>query len=335
MKDQKPMRRRDVLQLGSAALAVSVAPGCTPEPQGRPANMKTTNDNATPKPTPPAVPRAIVHRTRGHAGGPITRLMSPGDLGQFVKPFVFLDLFAWTSSLGGAPSLETGWHPHSGIATVTVVLDGAVQYAETTGNAGVLPAGGVEWMRAGGGVWHTGTLAGGGPVRGFQLWVALPPELENTPNASQYVTTGQVPAAGPVRVILGAYDGAVSPIAAPPMTYLSVSLRDGERWTFHPPAGHDVTWVALMDGALQVGSRITRGEMAVFEQGNASIDFTAEGDTRFVLGAAPRHPHDLVLGHYSVHTSHEALQRGETEIRRIGRELRAQGKQSYALRAFG
>ena len=32
--------------------------------------------------------RAIVHRTRGSTHGPITRLVSPGDLGQFLKPFV-------------------------------------------------------------------------------------------------------------------------------------------------------------------------------------------------------------------------------------------------------
>ena len=37
--------------------------------------------------------RAIVHRTRGRTHGPITRLMSPSDLGEILKPFVFLDLF--------------------------------------------------------------------------------------------------------------------------------------------------------------------------------------------------------------------------------------------------
>lgn len=296
--------------------------------------MNITNTPATTSLAQKGAPRAIVHRTRGHAGGPITRLMSPGDLGRLVKPFVFLDHFEWSGDTSGAPSLETGWHPHSGIATVTVILDGSVQYAETTGNAGVLPAGGVEWMRAGGGVWHTGTL-GDGPVRGFQLWVALPPEIENAPNASQYVPADEVAAAGPARVILGSYAGAVSPIAAPPMTYLSVSLHDGERWTFQPPAGHDVAWVALMNGALRASSRVTRGEMAIFEQGPLPIDFVAEGDTRFVLGSAPQHPHALVLGNYSVHTSREALERGESEIRRIGRALRAEGKQSYALRSFG
>ena len=37
--------------------------------------------------------RQIVHRTRGQRHGPITRLMSPSDLGESLKPFVFLDLF--------------------------------------------------------------------------------------------------------------------------------------------------------------------------------------------------------------------------------------------------
>jgi len=38
------------------------------------------------------------------------------------------------------------------------------------------------------------------------------------------------------------------------------------------------------------------------------------------------HPHPLVLGCYSVHTSEEALEKGEDEIRRIGSRLRAQGR---------
>ena len=55
----------------------------------------------------------------------------------------------------------------------------------------------------------------------------------------------------------------------------------------------------------------------------------------FVLGSAPAHPHDLVLGNYSVHTSGRALRQGEEEIRRIGARLLAEGKRSYALREYG
>ena len=221
-------------------------------------------------------------------------------------------------------SMDHGWHPHSGIATVTVVFDGAVGFAETTGKSGVLPAGSVEWMQAGGGVWHTGAAEPEG-VTGFQLWVALPPELENAPNASHYVMPEDVPVEGPARVILGAYGGARSPIDAPPMTYLSVSLKAGERWSYQPPEGHSVAWVAVDEGTLRTPSLVTRGSIAIFEPSEQSIDFVAEGNTRFVLGSAAKHPHDLALGNYSVHTSVAALLEGEAEIRRIGQGLLADG----------
>ncbi|MFP3555372.1 hypothetical protein SB861_32340 [Paraburkholderia sp. SIMBA_049] len=52
------------------------------------------------------------------------------------------------------------------------------------------------------------------------------------------------------------------------------------------------------------------------------LDFVAEEETEFVLGTAIAHPHDLVLGYYSMHTSEEALQRGEQKIMAIGEQLR-------------
>jgi redox-sensitive bicupin YhaK (pirin superfamily) len=266
--------------------------------------------------------REIIYRTSGHTQGPITRLMSPADLGEVVKPFVFLDLFGFDSRFAPTP-MDFLWHPHSGIATVTVMLEGEVRYADTIGKEGVLPGGGVEWMRASNGVWHTGEPKG--RAKGFQLWVALPPELENAANASHYVAPKDVPDDGPVRVILGAYGKANSLIAAPPMTYLAVSLKAGERWTYQPPSGHDVAWVAVHEGVLGTSSPIRSGEIAIFEPSEDSIDFVAHGRTGFVLGSAARHPHELTLGNYSVHTSAEALRHGEAEIRRIGQKLRADG----------
>jgi hypothetical protein len=34
--------------------------------------------------------RAIIRRTRGQAHGPLTRLMSPSDFGEILKPGAFL-----------------------------------------------------------------------------------------------------------------------------------------------------------------------------------------------------------------------------------------------------
>jgi hypothetical protein len=87
-----------------------------------------------------------------------------------------------------------------------------------------------------------------------------------------------------------------------------------------------VAWIALHEGHLLTPEPVVAGELVVFEQGQAAISVEARGETHFVLGSAVRHPHDLVLGHYSVHTSAAALKAGEENIRRIGSDLRRIGK---------
>jgi redox-sensitive bicupin YhaK (pirin superfamily) len=248
-------------------------------------------------------------------------LISPSNADGLIKPFVFLDLFHLRSS-----EHKMGMHPHSGIATVTVIMDGALEYRETTGSEGRLPAGGIEYMSAGGGVWHEGGPIENGAVRGFQLWLALPPEDENGPSHSMYLAPDRVQQAGPARVVLGSHDGAGSDIRTrAPINYLHVKLKDGERWSYTPPAGHDVAWVAVADGTLETSGARLSGELAVFQQGEGQLHFLARGDTQFVLGSSPTHPHPLVTGYYSVHTSRAALQKGEAGIARLGAELRAAG----------
>jgi redox-sensitive bicupin YhaK (pirin superfamily) len=264
--------------------------------------------------------REIVLRTRGRRHGPVTRLVSPSDIGELIKPFVFLDLF--DISVSSAPNF--GWHPHSGIATLTVVHEGAIEYQETTGVKGVLSAGGVEWMRAGRGVWHTGAALE--KSKGFQLWIALPEELENAPCQSQYLSADKVPQESPARVIVGSHGRAKSAILAPEgINYLDVQLAAGERWVYQPPLGHEVAWLAVSDGALRTPEPVSAGELVVFEESNNAVVIRAEAASRFVLGSAAKHPHDLVLGHYSVHTTPAALAAGESEIERIGGQLAAAG----------
>ena len=266
--------------------------------------------------------RAIVLRTSGSQHGPINRLVSPSDIGELIKPFVFLD------HAEVAPRSEPffGIHPHSGIATLTVVLSGGMAYEDTTGKAGSVPTGGLEWMKAGSGVWHDGGPTPGEPLRAFQLWLALPVGQENAPPDSQYIAPDDVQEDGPVRVILGRYGRASSAIHAPAgINYFHVRLQDGQRWRYVPPAGHTVAWLAVDKGRLLATQTISEGQLAVFEESGV-IEVQADGATSFVFGSAIKHPYPLVLGRYSVHTNAEALARGEAEIRRIGERLRAAGR---------
>jgi redox-sensitive bicupin YhaK (pirin superfamily) len=267
--------------------------------------------------------RKIVRRTRGRHHGPITRLMSPSDLGQVLKPFVFLDLF----DIKGASFSGFGLHPHSGIATVTHLFEGSVRYEDTTGATGVLPEGGVEWFKAAHGAWHGGGPGEAGRTRGFQLWIALPPEHELGPVESVYQAPNEVARDGHARVLIGAHGGAASSLEAPAsMNYLAVRLKAGESWRYEPPADHTVAWLALAKGSLATPERVEAGELVVFAASDTAIDLHASADTEFVLGSAVAHRHNLATGHYSVHTSQASLEAGERRIEEIQARLQAEGR---------
>jgi redox-sensitive bicupin YhaK (pirin superfamily) len=249
--------------------------------------------------------------------------VSPSDLGQNLKPFVFLDLF---DTEGGSFS-GFGLHPHSGIATLTYLLEGSVRYEDTTGATGILPQGGVEWFKTAHGAWHGGGAGESGRSRGFQLWIALPPEHELEPAESVYQAPQDIRQTGPASVLLGTLGAVSSPLPAPSsINYLAVRLKAGESWRYDPPADHTVCWVALGAGSLAVPELMRAGELAVFEPSNHAIDFHAEADTEFVLGSAASHPHDLVLGKYSVHTSPATLQAAERRLAEIKVRLQKEGR---------
>jgi len=274
------------------------------------------------KSPPPRSARAIVQRTRGRAQGFATRLMSPSDFGEILKPFVFLDVFDHE----GAP-FTAGLHPHSGIATLTYIAEGSVSYVDPDNVKGTVAKGGVEWMLAGRGMWHGGGLDKPGRTRGFQLWIALPPELELGPATSVYLAPEDVPEDGPARVLLGSYGSASSPIASPAaINYLAVRLRAGARWRYEPPTSHTVLWAAIASGTVSVPDELGHGDLAAFEPSSKSVEFEAQTDTEFVLGSAVPHEHDLVLGSHSVHTTPAALRDAQAHLSTIRTRLVQEGR---------
>ena len=238
----------------------------------------------------PSLDRQIVRRTRGQGHGPITRLMSPSDFGQILKPFVFLDLF----DNHGVPFSGFGLHPHSGIATLTYIAEGSVRYEDTTGAKGLLPAGGVEWMRAGGGVWHGGGAGEPGRTRGFQLWIALPPNLELGPSVSLYQSPQDLQQEGPARILLGKYGSATGAIEPPSaINYLAVRLKAGNRWVRTARGAHCPLGRPERRGRLGSGrtSRGRPGGLRAFERRDR---------IRGVIGICPPPEFDsAAIGRYS------------------------------------
>lgn len=153
-------------------------------------------------------------------------------------PFLLLDDFRNDMPddyLAGFP-----WHPHRGIETITYVLAGTVEHADSLGNRGAISPGEVQWMTAGRGIIHQEMPKGDalGQMHGFQLWANLPSDLKMTAPRYQEIKAPEIPVikdddGTEVRLVCGSFWGQRGPvdgIAADPI-YLDVSVPPGKRKT--------------------------------------------------------------------------------------------------------
>lgn len=267
--------------------------------------------------------KSIASLHKGNKHGPITRVFSPGDIGEILKPFIFLDYLDAPLHDG----FGFGFHPHSGIATLTHQLDADVDYEDTSGQKGIVKARGIEWMKAGGGVWHKGKPTGAAHAHGFQLWVALPAGVEDEPSEGCYLPPEIIEHAGSnkqTRVLTGRYEQAVGHVPTPTdMNYFYVNLNASEDWTFATPSHHDVVWLYVHKGELTINAeKIPSNTLVIFNKDDArAIQVqSTQDDTGFIFGSAQKHPYPLVSGYYSVHTNALSLQKGEAKIEQIGKK---------------
>ena len=172
-----------------------------------------------------------------------------------LDPFLLFDDFRNDNP----KSFEKGfpWHPHRGIETITYVLEGNVDHADSLGNSGSLGAGDIQWMTSGSGILHQEMPKGNskGQMHGFQLWANLPSELKMTDPRYQDVSGTEIPNIVEddgtiVKVIVGSFWGKTGPvdgIAADPQ-YLDIYVPPGVKKTF-PVDTYRKTFAYIFDGS--------------------------------------------------------------------------------------
>ena len=187
--------------------------------------MSTLTELQTPKRV-----RSIGHAPARHwvgDGFPVHGLFGYSGAGVAERsPFLLLDYAAPTEFAPTTQRRGVGSHPHRGFETVTIVYAGEVEHRDSAGGGGVIGAGDVQWMTAGGGIVHeefhsAAYAARGGTFEVVQLWVNLPARDKLTPARYQAITEARIPVvtlpdgAGRVRVIAGAHAGTRGPASMP------------------------------------------------------------------------------------------------------------------------
>ncbi len=232
--------------------------------------------------------------TSDGAGVKLKRSIATGTL-DYLDPFLLFDHFGSENSedyIAGFPM-----HPHRGIETVTYMLAGAVKHRDSSGNAGIIRAGDVQWMTAGGGIMHEEMpQLEGGRLDGFQLWVNLPARLKMTRPRYQEIVSQDIPSVVlesgvRIRVIAGTVGdvrGSVKEIAADP-TYLDISVPANTSVTHPIPKGHTAfAYVFAGEGFLGItaddaGKQVTAPRLVVFADGDQAQIRASENSVRFLL----------------------------------------------------
>jgi quercetin 2,3-dioxygenase len=260
-------------------------------------------------------------------GFPVRRAFAGVELSA-LDPFIHLDQMGEVEYAPGEPK-GTPWHPHRGFETVTYMMDGTFEHADSNGGGGVITNGDTQWMTAGAGILHIEKppewlVLAGGLFHGIQLWVNLPSDQKFAPPRYQDIRAREVallssPDGGAlVRVIAGDVAGHAGPGSTyTPMTLVHATLSPGARLVV--PWRHDYNALAyVLGGHGTVGTEgrpIGTGQLTVFGAGDAiTIEATTGQESRspnldvLLLGGRPIHEPVAWMGPFVMNTREEVMQ---------------------------
>lgn len=268
----------------------------------------------------------VVHglETSDGAGVRLTRLIGTPNL-DMLDPFLMLDAFRSDDPedyLAGFPS-----HPHRGFETVTYLLAGKMRHKDNAGHAGVIEAGGVQWMSAGRGIIHSEMPEQeNGLLSGFQLWVNLPSSHKMMTPRYQEFGPAAIPVeqrdGAQVRVVAGTTSrGTQGPVREliTDVIYLDISLDAGALFSEPLPTDH-AAFIHVVEGHLVVvggggiTSRVNAGDIAILGQGER-VELKAEDNVRLLLLAGQPLREPVAKGGPFVMNTHAELQQAYSDYR--------------------
>src|SRR5712671_2617615 len=121
----------------------------------------------------------------------------PSSIFEAIGPFIFLDHFGPIDVKPGEAKGASA-HPHAGIETLTLLLDGISWHKDSLGNISSMRPGEVQWLRAGRGVIHDESpdeemRRNGGRFHGVQLWINMPMSSKHDEPTYRHIQVSEIP----------------------------------------------------------------------------------------------------------------------------------------------
>jgi redox-sensitive bicupin YhaK (pirin superfamily) len=246
-----------------------------------------------------------------------------------LDPFLLLHHHGPNTFEAGSKGLEVGAHPHKGIETVTVVVQGDTTHLDNLGNRQTISAGGIHWMTAGRGILHDeGTSdafnSQGGTLEILQLWLNLPASLKNTePGYAGYKeadipTLIQHEGKAILRPLSGIWEGLEGPHKALTDVHLAlVTLESGAMIDLEIPSGQHLLCYAYR-GEFEIEHQtLSKGQIATFQPNAGTLIINGIGtDNRLLLGYGSPYDEPIVAHGPFVMNTQEEIRQAYEDFRR-------------------
>jgi quercetin 2,3-dioxygenase len=222
------------------------------------------------------------------AGVRLTRVIGHEDV-RALDPFLMLDAFDSTNPddyVRGFP-----WHPHRGIETITYLIEGDIEHADSLGNKGSIKDGDCQWMTAGSGIIHQEMPVASARMLGAQIWLNLPAAQKMVPPTYGDIRHEDVPTVthdgARVKVLAGEFEGVKGAFtgAYVPATYLDIELERDASLTI-PVAPGLTAFAYLFEGTGifgEPGESVDGKHAVVFGDGDTVVVRAGGNGVRFIL----------------------------------------------------
>src|SRR3954465_10212645 len=228
----------------------------------------------------------------------VRRLRPP--LGRrVVGAWAFVDHYG-PDDVGNGLGMQVAPHPHTGLQTVSWLLEGEVHHRDSLGSDVRFGPGQLALMTAGHGIAH----AEQSPVRhprylhGAQLWVALPDGHRETAPAFEHHATlpGFTSDGLTATVLMGSFGGATSPGRAyTPLMGADLALAAGANVEVPLEPQFEYGLLASSGAATVEGAPLDRGAMLYLGTDRPRPRLTAEEPPRLLLLGGEPFEEQLVM----------------------------------------
>jgi redox-sensitive bicupin YhaK (pirin superfamily) len=215
---------------------------------------------------------------------------------RLVGAWAFVDHYG-PDDVGNGPGMQVAPHPHTGLQTVSWLLEGEVHHRDSLGSDVQFGPGQLALMTAGHGIAHAEHSPVSHPryLHGAQLWVALPDaHRETAPAFEHHATLPGFSSDGlTATVLMGSFGGATSPgTSYTPLVGVDLALSTGADVEVPLEPDFEYGLLASSGVASVEGAPLERGAMLYLGTGRRSLRLQATEDTRLLLlGGEPFEEH--------------------------------------------